>query len=732
MKKSSLISIIASSVLMIIVLSTSLYFVLNPQKDSFTEWIIDYNGTPLVVGSAATTQFENSILSDYGLFEVTQLNYTPSIIPALIKPNLANVDLQGLSISKEINDILSQYGFAIVPTNLEEIYQIYNDPLKPQFITTDLCLHTFHKLFDFCLREIESTSFIDNFQIMLKILRDFQFELNTTITESIVHSSIKKNIAYLSLLLNLLNPLNTVPSQVEEMVNSELTKINSSLVSISAIFNYIEDFSQYKPRGHYTRTEELSRYFQAMMYAGRMGFLLPSSEISTPLSIELTRMAMLLISGFYNSSVYSFTAHDLWTDIYETTSFLVSTSDDLTVNEYLTLWENSGKPSGDLFSNETLILEFIEEAQDLRDPRINSNYLRETFDGEDIPKGFKLMGQRFVPDSYIFQQLVNDKVENRFIPSGLDIISVFGSERAAYHLEDEYGDYPDYGSQIEKLRIEFGNLTEYDWAQSTYWLWLYSFFPLLKPATDGYPGFMRNEYWEDKSLITSLGSWAELKHDTILYTKQSYPVPGIPPEGTLGYVEPNPEFYSRLSSLVHMLTSGFESRNLLNSTWYDKLDRFSYLLDSLVPISIKELQNQPLSDSDFSRISYFGKSLTNLLDFWESWYWMSPADRRMAVIADVYTDHYSTSSVLEVGVGNPMKIYAVVQDENGSLRLTKGGTFSYYEFLQPMTDRLTDEEWINILDTAPPPLPEWIQEMATLCQTTEIETCVVFRKSLYY
>src|SRR5262249_47243814 len=35
-----------------------------------------------------------------------------------------------------------------------------------------------------------------------------------------------------------------------------------------------EDFSQFTPRGHYTDTPELTRYFQAMMWLGRIDFRL--------------------------------------------------------------------------------------------------------------------------------------------------------------------------------------------------------------------------------------------------------------------------------------------------------------------------------------------------------------------------------------------------------------------------------------------------------------------------
>ena len=81
----------------------------------------------------------------------------------------------------------------------------------------------------------------------------------------------------------------------------------------------------------------------------------------------------------------------------------------------------------------------------------------------------------------------------------------------------------------------------------------------------------------------------------------------------------------------------------------------------------------------------------------------------MAVIADVHTNpEYGYEEVLEVGVGNPFVIYVVVQDHRGNLRLTKGATFSYYEFIHPMENRLTDEGWQDMLDNDPPQLPEWI------------------------
>ena len=47
---------------------------------------------------------------------------------------------------------------------------------------------------------------------------------------------------------------------------------------------------------------------------------------------------------------------------------------------------------------------------------------------------------------------------------------------------------------------------------------------------------------------------------------------------------------------------------------------------------------------------------------------------------------------------------------DGQILLGAGPVFSYYEFKQPMSDRLTDEEWKTLLETGQQPLPpQWIE-----------------------
>jgi hypothetical protein len=324
-----------------------------------------------------------------------------------------------------------------------------------------------------------------------------------------------------------------------------------------------------------------------------------------------------------------------------------------------------------------------------------------------------------------------------------------GSERA-YQILDQMGEtkYENYVPQMEKMRQWLKDLKVADWTETLYNTWLYSFFPLLSPPKDGSPSFMLSPAWVDKQLNTVLGSWSELKHDTILYAKQAYaelgggppPPPPVPPKG---YVEPVPEFYARLKALTAMTRSGLDERGLLSQGDADNLARLEELVGALQGMAEKELQGIPLTDEEYERIRYYGGELEHLT--------MAAADSedvenpdapkymdeepQAAVIADVATDPSPTGAapvVLEEGVGRVNPIYAVVPivetDGSSYLQVAKGGVFSQYEFPWPANDRLTDEKWRAMLDEGqPPPLADWMGSFYTGQTEFEELTSAIFQ-----
>jgi len=361
-----------------------------------------------------------------------------------------------------------------------------------------------------------------------------------------------------------------------------------------------------------------------------------------------------------------------------------------------------------------LLSNFIALASELPCPLITS-----PLPGSN-PKGFRFMGQRFIPDSYMFDRLTAPTVSGRLMPSGLDIMAVLGSERAQEILDQVYDENsnPYYVSWMDSMKVEFAEKPTSDWAQNLYWNWLYSLMPLLFAKDAVYPPFMQKTAWQDKELATSLGSWAELRHDTILYAKQSSSWESTPyqPPTLKGYVEPNPYLYARLASLVRYTREGLGSRDLLLEGFKDKLDLFETLLLFLRDFSIKELENTPLSDSEYENIFCFGKVIQDLVSVVNDPQnpWKMDADD-MAVIADVHTDS-NTDQCLEEGVGYPLEIFVIV-NEGGTIRITRGAIFSYYEFKQPIAERLTDEAWREMLTgDAPLSMPEWVNSFMDISE----------------
>jgi hypothetical protein len=291
-------------------------------------------------------------------------------------------------------------------------------------------------------------------------------------------------------------------------------------------------------------------------------------------------------------------------------------------------------------------------------------------------------------------------------------MGVLGSERALEHLTNIYGEdkkWDKYMTKFNQLKGSFSKLSQDTWNKNMYYGWLWTLKSLLTPFGDGYPSFMTNSAWEDKSLSTAQGSWSELRHNTILYGKGSSAECGDGGEPPKGYVEPNVELYQRLLWLTEYTEYILKSEGVMAESIKQPIEEFKDLLKRLTNDSILELKNQELSSGEYWNIVFYGGKLERLtLRFaGEGTSWSdaikSEIDRNMANIADVHT---FGSTYLEVGVGSADRIYVVVPI-NGKLYLTSGAVFSYYEFTN--NSRLTDEEWQKLIkNNKQPSQPEWV------------------------
>jgi hypothetical protein len=662
-------------------------------------------------------EITSEIETDFGRYHPYPAAFAPNVPVFSVKPDFSNVvnfsNRWGFTTAD--STLLRQNHFTVKWSRYKQLYDVYNfctwDGM-PIFVTTDAVLHTYHVLYDRLLAEIEIQNFLEALGLLTERLVEATQDVFAQSTKSETREAARRNLAFLCVAKKLLKGDNVdIPETVAALVDSELVLIaQHDGFHFSPIFGKFSalDYSQLKPRGHYTTSEMLQAYFKTMIWYGWTIFTM-EPDLFGSLARRHALQALLLVQLLYTDEEPLL---NLWKKIYEPTVFFAGKTDDPNVKDYRAIGDqiygsNFLHLAPDSLANAVQLDAFMAEAQKLPEPKI-PNYIYGT---TTRYKGFRFMGQRFVPDSYMFAHLVFPEVDRRFFPKGLDVMTILGSPQAYTLLDSVYREtsYPNYREKIAQFKAEFAAKKAEDWAQNLYWNWLYSLMPLLYKKGAGYPVFMQTEAWSNKELLTALASWAELRHDTILYAKQSMtPTGGAPPGPPRSYVEPNPHLYARLASLTRYTREGLQAFNLLPDGFQEQLVLFEKLLLFLRDIAIKELENVPLANAEYENIFCFGKVMQKLVAVVKDPKkpWLTDTDD-MAVVADVHTDSNS-GRCLEEGVGYPLEIFVIV-NEGGTIRLTRGAIFSYYEFIQPIAQRLTDEEWRTMLAGATPPkMPEWV------------------------
>jgi len=676
-------------------------------------------------------------------------SFTPGVAPYTVAPDLGNVDNLRLFSDMLLEDHrqrLAKEGFVVVPADyrqMEFCYELNNYPDEhlPSFVTADSILHTYHIFFDYCLRVMEVSTLYERAETLSRGLLQTAAARYGQEGPAEVKEAALRNYAYSLVPVKLLETPEsdwgvTVPEEVAALAQQELGLIEAHEgFKVSPTVGLKVDYSQFVPRGHYTRSDKLKRYFKAIMWYG----LVPVALRNAPGDLMPTqaRQAVLLADALLRGRVGEEPLGKVWEDIYEPTAFLVGFADDNTPGDY-------GKVIPGLFGDPVDVARLVPTATleklaaqvlKLRPSQIVAVSLTNDAQFPGIPQ-FRLMGQRFILDSYVFQHMVvpfvgeagdapNDPgaFNKRTFPMGLDVMSALGSQRA-YQIADEVYKqtrFANYGKQSRKLRAEIEKLDDKTWTSSTYYGWLHALKFLLQEKKEGYPGFMHGVAWTDKQLHAALGSWAELRHDTILYAKQSVVAEcggeggeKEPPPPPKGYVEPEVLMYWRLGLLATQLKEGLAARKLLaDEGLAETFDELISLLKFLQEVSIKELEGKTLTADEYRGIEFYGDTLARLNLYSKRGAAgdeiTSMTDKDMAVVADVHTGPIGDGDyALEEGVGHANEIYAVYPCE-GKLLIGRGATFSYYEFTVPVAERMTDEQWQERLsgDNKPGP-PEWV------------------------
>lgn len=575
--------------------------------------------------------------------------------------------LTGLTIQPVYS---AQQNKQAVPEGLFAVYEQNRQQGIPNYITTDFLLLSYSMLRKRDIHFVEQETVMPAFTSLVDgIIKDLGKQGD---------AASKANQDFMAVVKALLTGTKTATgagNPARAVTELQLVLAAKGLTK-SPLWGYTLDYSQFKPRGFYTRTPEQSHYFQAMRYASQVLFAVKESKatgIDAKLADRLTEQALQLATIIKKNE----TSLKAYTKINQQLAFRMGVPDDLVLADLLAI---AGKKTKDTSTTRAQL--FTLAGEQGKKPRIlanpvDRNKLEEGVTGEDVLTGWRFLPQRYAPDSAFFQDLVapesgdftgsgkpfgltsiNGKPAKGFV-SGYELMASLGSSEADKWL-DEQGEkhFSGYKAVTLKGRQELAGATGLDALHIS----------LLSDL------FRNAATSDDSHLTTGLAFWTWQRYVNLLYTKQSMTMLGkglsVDPERDYATIEPASSLYKNLL----LISREYSNHSDVTSTKF--WQNFGNVLQRCIELSTKIQLQVALNTEDIRFLNNLDKQLEGLT-----------GSKDHPIVVDIHTEPNSRL-VVEEAVGLPI----VVMQEKA-----RGARMSHSEFKQPMADRLTDKKWLEML-----------------------------------
>jgi hypothetical protein len=654
-------------------------------------------------------------------------------------------------------------------------YKIWTDDL-PVYVSSDSILHAWHRTWITLLEEIEELALRGKVAALVGALRTHVSTMNVPAALATGKSDAS---SYLSTANTLATWLGTSPPTPTGFA---LKAVNASSALEEPMFggNRLVDWTMFGPRSHYTNSETLKSYFRTMMWLGNIDLRIDERATGDH-SLRQLQCAIVLTLALHNAGLM-----DEWQEI------------DRVITPFVGQTDSMGPPQ----LLEILLSENLDSVYDFSSAAVVENLLSRIQAGQAgiqnilghpipapvgeaklvLPRSFAFFGQRFTPESWAMGRMVFDNIwrENpdpegdpmvrvlRRLPSALDVnFAVMGNNTPAELLAQRmaassgvpYRDGYDFSRELVSVRELMDSQPAGAWGGTLYLRQLAALRSLSEPLPAGVPEAMRTRAWQWKTVQTQLAGWTELRHDHLLYAKQSY-TPPVLCFYPAGYVEPRPAFYAAMKALVDSasttlaalpMSGTFPGRPVApeyggpvavdlasrKSQWLTHLAGMSTTLQSLAGIAQSEVGRVPFTAEQTtfmqglvqSTLEFYTGSGRTYSGWYPKLYLRSvfagtmdyhPSEMWDPLVADVHTDAPDPiltgdpGAVLYNANGN-VALMLVAIDVNGQLCLHGGPSFTYYEFTRPYGQtRLTDSAWKSeVRNQSQPAHPEWTDSWLT-------------------
>jgi hypothetical protein len=471
-------------------------------------------------------------------------------------------DAKKEKLSQNAIEKLSENGIVVTSTSYRQIFTPYvqgggRDGGIPLFITTDSLINAYHVLYEESILRLENANTKKLGRILRFVLTNLpKADDKIKGNPQLVKAAYERAHIVVGTAMRLLDEdFKIEDKNIDKIVNAEIDKIKQATAREKPSWLgepsgdlLTLDYSRYKPRGFYTSSEKLSQYFRAVSWLQSIPFRLNKND-------EL--LSIMLLGNCLTSESFGNgrNKQQEYTGYFSTFKELIGSIDDWDVIKASEQIDKNLNINLNRSGLDKIRQKLVKELKSSGGSQINDQVRLPPRDSNTVAEPqFRFISAYRTPDAILFQKTTDIREFKRNFPNGLEVCAALGSEFARNKLN--YEDKAKLLKAIDNTKKVFSG-------DSLYLDYLHCLACLLDEPPVQAPAFMKNSAWQAKSCNTTLAGWSQLRHTWSLQAKQNAMSGGIS-FVPAGFVEPEPDFYERMTLLAQKSKGILEKAGAFN------------------------------------------------------------------------------------------------------------------------------------------------------------------------
>lgn len=376
-----------------------------------------------------------------------------------------------------------------------QIYQAYPNTWGPSFITSDSLLNAYHVLYEESILRLEQAGTRRLPEILRLVLANLDIACAEVQGQAeLVAAARQRASIVMGTALKLLDDEFAVADgAVMAIIDEEVTKIVAAQVKMKPnwlgppeLDSMSLDYTRYKARGFYTKSDTLTRYFRAVAWLQSIPFRISHDD-------ELLSVLMLGRCLAAERFADDTETYEAYRSFFRTYTEFLGVGDDW---DLVTASDSVAK--GLDFDLEAKRAELIAQAQQADGPQINDQLRFAPDDPNAVAEpNFRIISAYRLPEAVLFQRTTDIRqFPERYFPNGLEVCIALGSAFAREKIED---------NEKAKVLATIDENLDLFAGTSLYFDYLDAVAALLDAPEPNAPAFMATEPWQAKSCGTHPG-----------------------------------------------------------------------------------------------------------------------------------------------------------------------------------------------------------------------------------